>query len=75
MTSHDELNHLTVDGAARETGIKPETIRWRLRHGLMRGTFVCGRVWLIPRAEVERAKTQGKLKTGPKPKTAKEQQP
>ena len=39
----------------------------RLKRGLLRGTNYGGRIWLIDRAEVERAKAAGRLKRGPKP--------
>ena len=59
---------MTPQQAAAELGITPRAVQLRLKHGLMRGTNYGGRVWLIPREEVARAKAAGPLKRGPKPK-------
>lgn len=49
----DEL--LTVEQAARELGVTPETVRYRLRTGRMQGQRV-GRDWVIARAHVDAAR-------------------
>ncbi|MGD9894755.1 MAG: helix-turn-helix domain-containing protein [Dehalococcoidia bacterium] len=64
--STDDL--ITVNEAAAELGLASVTVRKRLEAGTMRGQNIGGRIWLIPRAEVERAKAAGPLKRGPKPR-------
>lgn len=51
-----EREMLTTAEAARLLGIKPVTVRWRLETGKLAGENYGGRVWMVPRAEVERAK-------------------
>lgn len=58
---------MSVQEAARVLGVHENTIRYRLERGLMRGDRVLGRVWLIPRDEVERWKGKGKQRPGRKP--------
>jgi excisionase family DNA binding protein len=64
---HDEL---TVAQAAAELGITPATLRARLQRGVMQGRSLAGRVWLIPRAEVERWRPRGHLRPGRHPRPA-----
>lgn len=49
---------LTAAEAARELGITPVAVRYRLEKGLMTGINYSGQMWLIPRAEVERVRTR-----------------
>ncbi len=57
---------MTPAQAALELGISERAVQHRLKAGLLRGDNYGGRIWLIPREEVERAKAVGKLKPGPK---------
>ncbi len=57
---------MTPAEAAAEIGITQRAVQDRLKRGLLRGTNYGGRVWLIDREEVERAKAVGPLKRGPK---------
>ncbi len=59
---------MTPAQAAEELGISVRGVQDRLKRGLLHGTNYGGRIWLIDRAEVERAKALGKLKRGPKPR-------
>ena len=63
---------LTVVEAAHELGLTVRGVQERVRRGLLRGERVSPRLWLIPREEVERAKAQGRLKPGPKPRDQQE---
>jgi hypothetical protein len=47
---------VTVAEAAGELGLTVRGVQYRLKHGLLRGENIAGRAWLIPRAEIERAK-------------------
>lgn len=61
---------LTTTEAAVILGIKPASVRYRCERGLFAGAInPGGRVWLIPRGEVEQAVTVGRLRPGPKPRT------
>jgi excisionase family DNA binding protein len=62
----DVEDALTVPEAARALNIDQVTVRRRLLHGTLQGRRVGARLWLIPRAEVERAKAAGRLRPGPK---------
>ena len=57
---------MTTADAAKELGISQVAVRYRLEKGLMQGKSVAGKLWLIPRAEVERWKALGRQKPGPK---------
>lgn len=60
---------LTVDEAAAALGVSTHAVRKRLLRGLMRGESIGSgrrRLWLIPRAEVDRWRGVGQLKRGPK---------
>ncbi len=59
---------LTVAEAADALGISVRAVRKRLEAGSLRGENVAGRVWLIPRKEVEQAQALGRQKPGPKPR-------
>ena len=59
-------DRLTVDQAAAELGIAPATVRKRLQLGVMQGENVGGRLWFIPRAEVDRWRGRGLLPRGRK---------
>lgn len=57
---------MSVQEAARILGVHENTIRYRLERGLMRGERVLGRVWLIPRDEVDQWKDKGRQRPGRK---------
>ena len=63
-----ERELLTVTEAADELGLTVRGVQERLRRGLMRGERVSPRLWMVPRAEVERWKALGRQKPGRKPK-------
>ena len=56
--------YYTVTQAAVELGIPRETVRKRLQRGLMQGEHLTARLWVIPRAEVDRWRDTGRLKRG-----------
>lgn len=65
----EQDERLTVKAAAAALGLSEAGVRWRLRHGLLKGDEVApGRYWLVPRAEVERYRGVGPFKRGRKPK-------
>jgi excisionase family DNA binding protein len=66
--------YLTVMQAAAELDISPETVRKRLQRGIMQGEHVNARLWMIPRAEVDRWRGVKQLRRGrpPKETTAKQ---
>ena len=57
---------LTVAEAAAALGISERGVRKRLEGNVLQGKNVGGRIWLVPRSEVERWRQLGKLKPGPK---------
>ena len=57
---------MTITDAARELGVNPSTLRYRLRRGHMTGEKIGPRAWLIPMTEVERWKQLGRMKRGPR---------
>jgi excisionase family DNA binding protein len=59
--------YMSPTEAAAALGMSLTGIHARLRSGQMAGERIGARGWLIPRAEVERWREQGKLKPGPKP--------
>ena len=69
MSEH-ERDYLTASEAASMLGLPLRTVRYRLQRGIMRGVAVNPRLWLVPRAEVERWRGEGKLRPGPKPRSA-----
>ena len=56
---------MTPAQAAAELGITERAVQHRLKVGLLHGDNYGGRLWLIPREEVARAKAIGRLKPGP----------
>ena len=58
---------LTVTETAAELGLTVRGVQERLRRGLMRGERVSPRLWMVPRAEVERWKALGRQRPGRKP--------
>jgi len=60
---------MTLTEAARELGVDPSTLRYRLKRGDMRGDKAGPRAWLIPREEVARLKEIGRMKPGRKPRS------
>ena len=61
-------DRMTPAQAAEVLGISERAVQHRLKVGLLRGDNYGGRIWLIPREEVERAKTIGRMKPGPRPR-------
>ena len=59
-----ERGLLTVTEAARVLSLSHRTIVDRLRSGTMTGVLVHPRLWLIPRAEVERWRALGRQRSG-----------
>ncbi|MGD9891654.1 MAG: helix-turn-helix domain-containing protein [Dehalococcoidia bacterium] len=59
---------VTVTEAAAVLGVTAAAVAKRLQRGEMRGVKVNPRLWLIPAEEVDRWRTIGKLKPGPKPR-------
>jgi excisionase family DNA binding protein len=62
------MDYLTVTQAAAALGLSVRGLRFRIAHGQMAAEQVSPRLYLIPRAEVERWKALGRQKPGPKPK-------
>lgn len=59
-TPRQERRFVTVDEAAQEIGVHPQTVRRWLRSGQMLGTLISRTAgYRIPRAEVERVLTEG----------------
>ena len=58
---------MTVTQAADTLGLAVSTVRTRLERGQMQGLRLHPRLWLIPRAEVERWRQLGKQRPGRKP--------
>ena len=58
--------HLTE--AARELGITRRALLARIARGEMKAERVHPKLWLVSRQEVERWKSLGRLKPGPKPR-------
>ncbi len=69
------MDYLTVRQAAAAIGLSRRGLLERIERGAIRAERVSARLWLIPRAEVERAKEQGRLKPGPKPGTRRTRRP
>jgi excisionase family DNA binding protein len=59
---------LTVSEAARELGLSRQALYHRLHSGLLHGLRIGQRAWVIPAGEVERAKQEGPLRRGPRPR-------
>lgn len=58
---------MTIEAAAAALGISASTVRARLQRGVMRGERAGQRMWMIPRDEVERWRSRGRLAPGRKP--------
>jgi excisionase family DNA binding protein len=56
---------MTVEEAARQLGVPARTIHYWLQTKWLRGRNIRGRIWLIPPAEIERVKQQGRPRRGP----------
>ncbi len=61
-------DEMTAAEAADELGLTLRGVQYRLKRSILTGRLVAGRVWLIPRAEVDRAKREGRLPPGPRRK-------
>jgi excisionase family DNA binding protein len=61
---------MTVTQAADTLGLAVSTVRTRLERGQMQGLRLHPRLWLIPRAEVERWRPLGKQRPGRKPRSS-----
>ncbi len=59
-------DYLTVSEAAGILGLSVHGVRKRIERGEMTAVRVNARLWLIPRAEVERHRAIGRLQPGPK---------
>ena len=59
---------MTITEAAEALRIDRTTVHRRLQAGIMVGTRVHPRLWLIPKSEVERWRQRGRLKPGRKPR-------
>ena len=62
----EERNLLTLQEVATELGLPVRTVQNRVRTGHMRGERIHPRLWMVPRAELERWRSVGRLKPGPK---------
>jgi excisionase family DNA binding protein len=60
------VEYMTVEQAASELAISARGIRARVTRGEMRAERLGARLWAIPRDEVERWRTLGRQKPGPK---------
>jgi excisionase family DNA binding protein len=60
-------DYMTVAEAARALGVSERAIHKRIAGGLMRAERFGAHVWQIPVEEVERWRSIGRLKPGPKP--------
>ena len=65
---------ITVPEAARILGLSESGIHKRIERGAMRAEQLGGKVWVIPREEVERWQRMGRMKPGRKPREQ-EQEP
>ena len=69
---------MTIAGAVRVLGLHRATVHRRLQAGVMHGERIHAKLWLIPRAELERWRDKGRLPTSPprtdQPKAKGEQQ-
>lgn len=60
------MDYFTVRQAAEALGITPRGVRQRIDRGVMHAVLVHPRLLMIARADVERARQQGRLRPGPK---------
>lgn len=63
-----EPEFYSVTQAATALGLSREGVLKRLRRGDLQGIHPHSQLWLISKAEVERAAAEGRLKPGPKRK-------
>jgi excisionase family DNA binding protein len=63
-----DRDYLTAKDAATALGLPKRTVIYRLARGLMQGVQVGGRLWLMPRTEVERWQGQGKISPPGRPR-------
>lgn len=68
MCYGDGMDYMTVGQAAEALGVSPRAIRHRIAVGEMQAEQINPRLWMIPRAEVERWTALGRMRPGPKPK-------
>jgi len=61
-----EYEEMTVQEAAASLGVSVPGIQRRIQRGDMKARRVGARVYVIPRAEVERWRQLGKRRPGPK---------
>ena len=69
----EERDLLTLQEVATELGLPVRTVQNRVRAGHMRGERVHPRLWMVPRSELERWRSTGRLKPGPKPRAKTEE--
>ena len=60
--------YLTITEASAVLEVPLRTLRYRLLHGFVHGERIHARLWLIPRAEVERWRGRGDLPRGRRPR-------
>ncbi len=68
VATEDDDQCITISEAAALLCISEQSVRQRIRRDHLAARRVGARLWLIPRAEVERASRAGRLKPGPKAK-------
>lgn len=60
--------YLDIEEAVRLIGLRPQTIRYLLRKGTIKGELVSGKAWAIEKASAEeyaRRKAAGEIHPGP----------
>ena len=62
--------YMSISEAAAAIGIAETTLRDRIRNGQVKAERIGKRVLVIPESEVERLRGAGRMKPGPKPRTA-----
>ena len=63
------MDELTIGEAAARLHVDESSVRKRIRSGQMQARRAGARFWLIPRDEVERWQSLGKLRPGPPART------
>ena len=63
-----ERDMVTVSEAARELNLSGRAVLHRIERGELQAERISSRLYLIPRAEVERHKAIGRLRPGRKPR-------
>jgi excisionase family DNA binding protein len=61
------MDYMTVQQAAEALGMSRRGVQERIDRGEMQAERAGARLWLIPITEVERWKSMGRQKPGPKP--------